>query len=377
MKKEADIDYPLLGITIILLLLGILILASVSASISLEKFGNTFYYLQHQLLFGIIPGVILAWVVLKIKFSFIKKVIPLLVVVNLILLATVFFPIVGSEFTGARRWVVLGPFSFQPSEFLKISFVLYLALWLSAKTEKKYQKNRKKSGLRTPENRTLLAFLAIIGIVSFLLILQPDISTLGVIGLTGILMYFLAFTPAWHTLLITLGGIGALGALIKIAPYRMNRLTVFLNPNLDPQGIGYQIKQSLIAIGSGGIKGVGLGLSRQKFGYLPGTMSDSIFAIFAEETGLIGSIVLIILFLLFLWRGFTIATRSSDRFLKLAAFGITSWIVIQAFVNIGSMSGLLPLTGIPLPFISYGGSAIITELIGVGLLLKISKYRHS
>lgn len=377
MRKGNDLDYPLLGITFILILLGILVLASVSASISLEKFKTPFYYLQHQLLWGLIPGVILAWGVFKVRVSFLKKIVPVFILINLVLLAAVFLPIIGSEYTGARRWIIWGPLSFQPSEFLKITFVLYLASWLSSKTKEKYKRNRKKSGPGSPQTKTLFAFLIIIGIISLLLILQPDISTLGVIALTGILMYFLAFTPAWHTLLIILGGLGTLGGLIKIAPYRMNRLTVFLNPNLDPQGIGYQIKQSLIAIGSGGIKGVGLGLSRQKFGYLPGTMSDSIFAIFAEETGVIGSIVLVALFLLFLWRGFTIATRSSDRFLKLTAWGITCWIVIQAFINIGSMSGLLPLTGIPLPFVSYGGSAMITELVGVGLLLKISKYSYS
>jgi len=161
--------------------------------------------------------------------------------------------------------------------------------------------------------------------------------------------------------------------LIKIAPYRFNRILVFLNPELDPMGIGYQIKHALIAIGSGGIFGSGLGLSLQKFGFLPHSISDSIFAIFAEETGFLGSLVLVLLYLVFFWRGLKIGKQTGDNFSKFCAFGTTFWITLQAFVNIGSMIGILPLTGIPLPFISYGGSALISELIGVGILFNISR----
>ena len=161
--------------------------------------------------------------------------------------------------------------------------------------------------------------------------------------------------------------------IIKIAPYRILRILVFLNPEIDPMGVGYQIKQALITIGSGKISGVGLGLSEQKFGFLPQSISDSIFAIFAEETGFLGSAILIILFLAFFWRGFKIASRQREKFPKFIAFGITFWITLQAFINIGAMIGLVPLTGIPLPFMSYGGSALISELIGLGILLNISK----
>ena len=212
----------------------------------------------------------------------------------------------------------------------------------------------------------------IISALSLLLIFQPDISTLGVIIACSVIMYFLAETPLWHTILVFLMGIGFLFSLIKIAPYRMSRLLVFLNPETDPMGIGYQIKQALISVGSGGILGLGLGMSTQ-IDYLPQSMSDSIFAIFAEETGLAGCAVLVILFLLLAWQGFKIIKASSDKFSCLIASGICSWFVIQGFVNIGSIIGILPLTGIPLPFISYGGSHIVAELIGVGILLNISK----
>lgn len=368
-KSNGRPDYILIGIVVILLVLGILILASVSASFSQERFGNTYYFLNRQVLW-LILGIILAFLVFKIKLDFLKKWAPILLLINLVFLAMVFLPKIGAGAGGAARWLNLGPISFQPSEFLKLTFILYLAAWLNSRT------SQPKSGLKQTEtnfSQTLLAFSIVIGLISLLLIFQPDISTLGVIVLVAILMYFLAGTPLWHTLLTILAGLGGLFALIKLAPYRMERLLVFLRPETDPMGIGYQIKQALIAIGSGGITGLGLGMSWQKFGFLPGAISDSIFAILAEETGFIGSLILISLFLIFLWRGFKIGRLSGDKFSQLAALGITSWIIIQAFINIGSMIGILPLTGIPLPFISYGGSALISELIGVGILLNISK----
>jgi len=220
---------------------------------------------------------------------------------------------------------------------------------------------------------TFIPFLIISAIITLLLMKQSDLSTLVVIISSGAIMYFASGTPLWHIILMALIGGGTFLTLIKLAPYRMKRIMVFLNPDLDPMGIGYQIKQVLIGIGSGGIVGLGLGMSNQKFGFIPQIMSDSIFAIFSEEAGFIGSFGLILLFCLFLFRGFQIAKRTDDMFSKLFAIGFCSWICMQAFINIGAMTGLLPLTGIPLPFISYGGSHVAVELIGVGILLNISK----
>jgi cell division protein FtsW len=281
----------------------------------------------------------------------------------------VFIPGIGIEVWGATRWIDVGPFSFQPSEFLKITFILYMASWLTTRTSltKNFQKTQK--GI----NENLIAFLVIISLISLFLIFQPNISTLTIIILTTVLLYFLAKTPLWHTVLILFIGISIFITLIKIAPYRLERLTVFLNPGIDPMGIGFQMQQALIAIGSGGILGAGLGMGIQKFGFLPGVISDSIFAVFAEEAGFIGGLILISLFLIFLWRGFRIAKLSQNKFSQLTAYGITIWIIIQAFVNISSMLGVLPLTGIPLPFISHGGTALITALVGIGILLNISK----
>jgi len=384
-------DYILFGVVILLIILGILILSSVSFSISQEKFGTSFYYLSHQLLYGFLPGIILSFLAFKIELNSLKKWAPLLLLINLILLSMVFLPKIGVSFRGASRWLNFGKITFQPSEFLKLTFILYLASWINSRTAEKFKKSKEFSKSRTllakgillnrnklrdilkVRDKNLLAFSLIIIVISLLLIFQPDISTLGVIILVAILMYFLANTPLWQSILIILIGGGGFLGLIKIAPYRFSRLMVFLNPELDPLGIGYQIKQALITVGSGRIFGQGLGLSQQRFGLLPQSISDSIFAVFAQETGFIGSLILIFLFLIFLWRGFKIGKEASEKFSKLTSFGITSWILIQAFLNIGSMIGVLPLTGIPLPFISYGGSALVAELVGVGILLNISK----
>jgi len=370
-KVSSQTDYIFLFIVLLLILLGGLILISVSSTSSQEKFGSSFHYLNHQILYGFLPGLIIAFFAFKINLVTLKKMAPLFLFVNLIFLGMVFLPHSGVSFGGAARWIKLGPISFQPSEFLKLSFILYLASWLESRTEKRFTPTTKK--LARGFSQTFIAFLAVMGIISIFLIFQPDISTLLIIILVATLMYFLARTPFWHSIVTTLIIVFGFLVLIKIAPYRFNRILAFLNPELDPMGIGYQIKQALIAIGSGGIWGSGLGLSVQKLGFLPHSISDSIFAIFAEETGFIGSFILVLLYLIFFWRGLKIGKQSPEKFSKFCAFGITFWITLQAFVNIGSMIGILPLTGIPLPFISYGGSALISELIGVGILLNISK----
>ena len=370
-KVSSQTDYIFLFIVLLLILLGGLILISVSSTSSQEKFGSSFHYLNHQILYGFLPGLIIAFFAFKINLVTLKKMAPLFLFVNLIFLGMVFLPHSGVSFGGAARWIKLGPISFQPSEFLKLSFILYLASWLESRTEKRFTPTTKK--LARGFSQTFIAFLAVMGITSIFLIFQPDISTLLIIILVATLMYFLVRTPFWHSIVTTLIIVFGFLVLIKIAPYRFNRILAFLNPELDPMGIGYQIKQALIAIGSGGIWGSGLGLSVQKLGFLPHSISDSIFAIFAEETGFIGSFILVLLYLIFFWRGLKIGKQSPEKFSKFCAFGITFWITLQAFVNIGSMIGILPLTGIPLPFISYGGSALISELIGVGILLNISK----
>ncbi len=361
-------DYILILTVATLLFFGLLILISASAPISQEKFGNPYYFLKHQIIFGLIPGFLLAFLAIIIPLNLIKKWVPLLLLVNLILLGIVFLPGLGVTFGGATRWLSLGKITFQPSEFLKLTFILYLASWLASRTEK-----IKTIAKRREFTNTLIAFLIIIGTITLLLIFQPHLSILVIIATVGTLMYFLSGTPLWHTILILLTGIGGVFSLIKLAPYRMERWTVFLRPETDPLGMGYQLKQSLVAVGSGGILGLGLGYSRQKFGFLPQAFSDSIFAVLSEETGFVGSLILIFLFLIFLWRVFKTSRVITDKFSKLAVVGISLWITLQAFVNIGAMIGILPLTGVPLPFIGYGGSHLIVELTAVGILFNIFK----
>lgn len=368
--KTHHFDYVLAITVALLLLFGILILASVSAVSSQEKIGKTGYFFFHQLEFGILPGIIFGFIALRLSLSFFKKIALGIILLNLVLMGLVFLPQIGITAGGASRWLNLGLFSFQPSEFLKFTFILYLAVWLANRTEKNehFLKSDKKDW-----RFTLFSFLVIIAIITLLLVFQSDVSTLVIIILVALLMYFLAKTPLWHSALMLLLIIAAIGLLIVFEPYRMERLLVFLHIKEDPMGVGYQIKQALIAIGSGKIFGLSLGMSHQKFGFIPQTMSDSIFSIIGEEMGFAGSFVLVTLFLFFLWRGLKIAKKSNNHFSRLLAAGITCWICLQGFINIGSMLGILPLMGVPLPFVSYGGSHLVNELIGVGLLLNISK----
>lgn len=387
-KNKNQFDYILAGIVFSLIIIAIIILAGTSAQLSYQKFGDSAKFLTHQIIFGFLLGGIACVIAFKIPLIYFKKYAGILLLINLFFLLLIFVPGIGISSHGSSRWINIGFASFQPSEFLKISFILYLASWITAKynnnqifsKKPRFSKNKKFSQiqqflfkLNKGTNKSLLPFLLIIFFISIFLISQPDVSTLGIILLTAVIIYFSAGTPFWHMILIGLLGISSLWILIKMAPYRANRFKVFFNPNFDPMGIGYQIKQSLITIGSGGLFGVGLGMSQQKNVFLPESMSDSIFSILAEELGFIGALFLIFLFLGLLWRGFEIAKNSSDKFYSLVAIGITAWIVIQAFINIGSMIGILPLTGIPLPFFSYGGSHIIAELIGIGILFNISK----
>ncbi len=365
-KRDKTIDYWLLSITTILIVFGIVFLASASSYSSERDFGDPFYLIKHQLInLGI--GIIIFFFCLKINLLFFKKWFFYIFLINLLFTLLVFVPGIGISSGNSTRWLSIGGISIQPSEFLKLSFILYLATWLSN------QKKNKEFVFKKNKNVTLFIFLLIISLIIGIFYLQSDLSTSLLIIATGGLMYFASKHPFWHNIVIfsyiILGG----WIFSKISPYRMSRILMFLNPGTDPLGMGYQIEQAKIAVGSGGITGVGLGMSQQRFGLLPQPISDSIFAILAEETGFVGATILVIFFLLFAWRGFKIAKEGSNDFFRLISVGITSWIFIQSLLNIGAIIGLMPLTGIPLPFISYGGSALISELAGVGILLNISK----
>jgi cell division protein FtsW len=285
----------------------------------------------------------------------------------------VFFPIFGRHFLGASRWLTIKGVSFQPSEFLKFTSIIYLASLISKHFSETYKTSKKK---KNKSISLFFAFIIVLGIISIILICQPDISTLIIIGSALIFVYFSAKTPLYQTLILLLLSILGTVLLLTSAPYRFKRLLVFLNPEIDPLGLSYQLRQSLIAIGSGGVFGEGIGMSRQKFGFLPQPISDSIFSVFAEETGFIGCLFLIALYLFFFYRGVKISRNASSTFLELSGIGISFLIIIQAFLHIAGLSGILPLTGSVLPFISYGGSHLIMELMSVGFLLNISKHQR-
>ena len=370
-KRESNLDYTLIAIVLILLLWGILILAGVSAVSSQIKTGTPNYYLLRHVLFGGFLGSIACLVAFKLKLSFLKKWSWVLLLISLFLMILAFIPGIGIRAGGAYRWINLGFATFQPSELLKITFILYLSAWLSGRSSLSYNLKGKKK-----DSPVFIPFLVVFASVCALLFLQSDVSTLGVIAFIAIVMYFSANNPIWQTALVSLAIIGLLLLVAFAAPYRVGRIKILLNMQEDSAGIGYQIKQSLITVGSGGIFGLGLGSSNQKFGILPQTMGDSIFPIIAEETGFVGAAFLVLLFLAFLWRSLSIAKKSDNMFMSLFVIGIGTWICLQAFINIGSMIGIFPVTGIPLPFISYGGSHMLAELTAVGLLLNVSKSRE-
>ena len=321
-------------------------------------------------------GLVGGLVVFKLPLGWIKKISLPLLILNLIMLVIVFLPILGAKYWGARRWISVGPITVQPSEFLKISAVLYLSAWLSNKYSEGAKRDWGAVAKRGYDNvvRIFVPFVCLLGIITLILFFQKDMSTLGIIGLSLVAIYFVAGTPLWHTVLLFISGISGALLLIKIEPYRVQRFLVFLHPEADPLGQGFQLKQAILAIGSGGIFGKGLGMSTQKFGFLPQSMSDSIFAIIGEELGLVGCTILILLFVFFFWQCIKIARNSHDSFGKLTAVGIGTWLLLQTFMNIASSLGIFPLAGIPLPFFSYGGSHIIAEMVAIGLLLNISQH---
>jgi cell division protein FtsW len=292
-----------------------------------------------------------------------QKLVPVIVVVSLLLLTLVKVPGIGFAAGGASRWIHVGPIFFQPAELAKLAIIMYTAAWT---TSRKAHLHNFASGL--------LPMLVVLGLFAMLILWQPDFGTM--IALLGsALVVVVASGVPWKWILsIAAAGIGLLFLLIKLEPYRAARLFTFLNPNYDPQGAGYQINQALLAVGSGGLWGLGYGQSRQKHSYLPEVLGDSVFAVIAEELGFVRVLGILALFIFFCIRGFQIASAAPDVFGRLLATGLTAMISLQVIINIAATVGLLPLTGIPLPFFSYGSSALIANLAAVGILLQISKH---
>lgn len=356
-------DYVLLSLVGVLVVFGLVVLSSASSVVSYEKFGSSFYLVRHQLIFGVLPGLLLFFLGLHLPYRRVRQAAMLLFALAVLLLILVLIPGVGRKLGGSRSWFTMGAISFQPAEFVKLAVILYLAVWFESRRDRV---GEFKEGF--------LPFALTIGVIGLLIMLQPDVGTLAIIGALALFMAYLGGVRLAHLAGATAVGLLLLAILVKVAPYRTARLSAFVNPELDPQGVGYHLNQALIAVGSGGMFGVGLGHSRQKFRYLPEVTGDSIFPIVAEELGFIISAAFIGLIITILWRMFRIARDAPDLFARYSVAGIAGWLGIQSFVNIGAMLGVLPLTGLPLPFVSYGGTALAMEMLAVGIVGNISRH---
>ncbi|KKQ23284.1 cell division protein FtsW [Candidatus Wolfebacteria bacterium RIFCSPLOWO2_01_FULL_38_11] len=360
-KKGHRPDYIFIFCVVILVIFGLIMLSSASSDIGKIKFNDTYYYLEHQIIYGLILGIIGFLIAGKINYKNFKRISIFLLAINVILLILLFTPL-GADYKGSNRWLNLGSISVQPSEFLKISFIIYLAALLSKKT--------KQSNIF----EGLLPFLITSSFIAFLVLKQPATTTVAIIIASALVVYFLSGAKLFHIIGVAVLGIILLSVVIYISPYRYQRIMTYFDSEKNIQTTGYQINQSLMAIGSGGLFGVGFGQSTTKYKYLPEPIGDSIFAVIAEELGFIGSIFLLGIYIILFIRGFLIAQNSSDQFARLTAIGFISIIVVQTFVHIASSVGFLPVTGVPLPFISYGGTSLAVFLTMTGIIVNISKY---
>lgn len=358
-KARSTPDFVIIISTLVLLCIGVVMVYSSSAVVAIGK-GDPFFFTKRQLIFALL-GVAAMFFMMNVDYWVWKKWAKTGLLICFGLLVIVL--IIGKEVNGAKSWLGIGAFGIQPAEFTKLGMTVFLAKWLSEN-----QKNI------VSFRRGLMPTLGISGLAFALIMMQPDLGTGTVLMGTAVLMIFVAGCQIKHLMGLGLLGLAGFAGLILAAPYRIKRITAFIDPWQDPLGAGYQLIQSLYAIGPGGIMGLGLGMSRQKFHYLPEPYNDFIFSILAEELGFIGGALVLLLFLLILWRGMRVAITAPDQFGSLLAVGIVGMIAIQVIINVGVVTGMFPVTGITLPFLSYGGSSLTLILTGMGVLLNISRF---
>lgn len=348
-------------IVAILISIGIVMIYSTSAIYAYDKMGDNLYFLKRHIVY-LAVGLGMMLFAMGININTLKRFSKPMIIVSIVLLALVLAPHIGRETAGARRWFRLGPFNFQPSELAKISLILYISDLMS-----------RKSDIVKSFLYGYIPPMIVLGAVVGLVLLEPDLGTAIAMAIISVIMLFVSGVKISHIAVSFLASLPALYLLLFSVPYRRRRIMVFLNPWADKRGAGFQIIQSFVALGSGGLLGVGLGQSRQKLFYLPASHTDFIFSIIGEELGFLGTASVIILFILFVWQGMKVVFKADGRFEKLLALGIVSLIALEAVINIGVTAGALPTKGLPLPFISYGGSALIFHLVAIGLLLNVAK----
>lgn len=360
-KGEHESDRPLVFIVGAIVIFGLIMLSSASSVMAYSAHQDSYYFFKHQL-FGLVLGLAAAWFFSRVDYQLWRKYALWMLIASIGLLLLVFIPGLAGTWGTSRSWINVFGFSLQPAEFVKITFLLYLAAWLEG---------RKKQLAEV--SRGIGPFVVILGVIAMLMILQPDMGTLTIIALASLAVYFIGGGSIKHLIVLILLGLLALIIMVNVYPYQANRFKCLLDPSFSKEEICYQVNQSLIAVGSGGFWGRGLGASRQKFFYLPQAQNDAIFPIISEEIGFVFSVGLILLYLALFFRGVVIAKKAPDDFGKILAIGIVSWIVMQALINIGGMVNIMPMTGVPLPMVSYGGSAMLVALASVGILVNISK----
>ncbi len=360
-SSPAAPDAWLFGTVAGLVAIGIVMVYSASSATAYADFHDTAYYLKRQLIM-LVVGAVLAYGAYRIDYTKLKRVSPALLAVTLVLLLLTLVPHIGFQTGGARRWLGFHAISFQPSELAKLAIVLFFAAKLSTIGE----------DVRSLSRGVAPLLLVALGIAMTIFV-EPDMGTASLVAFTAIGMLLCAGMRFEHLMLVTLATLPAIAVAIGASAYKRARILAFLNPWKDPQNTGFHIVQSLLALGSGGIFGVGLGASRQKFFYLPEAHTDFIFAVLGEELGLVGTLAVLALFAAFAIRAFTIAQRTTDRFGFFIICGCTMLIVIQAFINIGVVTSSWPVTGVPLPFISFGGTSLIVNLIGAALIMNVAR----
>ncbi len=361
-KKRNSVDFTFLLVVIVLLIFGLTMVFSASSASAHYLQGDALYYIKKQLIFAVL-GLISMWFVSIIDYRVVQKLALPMLGITFVLLVLVLIPGVGINTKGATRWLGVAGFTIQPSELAKFTIIIFLAHALSVR--------------KTPIDKfwsDFVPYLAVIGVFAGLVLLEPHLSGAVVIAAAGCLVLFLGGAKMKHFGILTVPAILALGVAIAIEPYRLTRFTTFLHPFEDMLGDGYQIVQSLYAIGSGGFFGLGLGQSRQKFLYIPEPHNDFIFSIICEELGFFGALAVILLFVLLVWRGIKIAMAAPDKFSALTVGGIIGLIAFQVLVNIAVVTGSVPVTGMPLPFFSAGGTALLFLLTSVGFVLNISRH---
>jgi cell division protein FtsW len=365
MPRKLTPDLWLFALVVVLVSVGVVMVYSASAIVAAERFHDPFFFLRKQLFWAVV-GFGGLWMAMRLDYRRLERVVTPLLVVSFVLLVLVLVPPFGQEINGTRRWFRSGPVSFQPVELAKLSLVLYLASFLTRRQEvvKRFSQG-------------LLPLLMIAGLMAGLTVIQPDLgNSLALLILTMALAYLAGARPL-HMGAVAAAALPVLVVLIAMKPYRWRRMVAFMNPWDDPQGSGFQIIQSFLALGSGGWLGLGLGESKQKLFYLPEPYTDFIFAIIGEELGLVGALLVVALFALLIWRGLRIGLRAPDPFGSYLALGLTIMLATQTLVNLGVVTGALPTKGLPLPFISFGGSALLMTMFSAGVLLNISQHTSS